>query len=385
MRALRRSDSGAAAIIVAIVVGCFLIGMSALAIDVGSFYVERRQLQNGADAGALAVAASCVKSTCDTSKAQSYANANAKDGTSNLDGSVGPAVCGTFAGLPTCSTPTLPAASQVYDCAEPPPASGIQYVQVRTSTRQQGGSTVIPPFLARALPGNSSYAGTTVHACARAAVAPASGGFGFAATISECEWQAMTQNGQIFAPPPPYPPNPASSAEVNLELHDGQASSSNYPCPTGYGAGADLPGGFGWLDDPSGTCTADIDTSNDYGASPGVGISAACKALLTSAITNHTILYMPVYDSVVGGSGQNGTYSLAGFAAFVPTGFNLPGSGNPSKLNSWLTGNACYTVLGGTSQLKCLSGFFTQGLIPAGQIGGSGGNLPGVSVLQLIR
>ena len=37
-----------------------LIGMAAFAIDVGALYGERRQLQSGADAGALAVAEDCA-------------------------------------------------------------------------------------------------------------------------------------------------------------------------------------------------------------------------------------------------------------------------------------------------------------------------------------
>ncbi len=375
-------DGGAAAIIIALVVSAFLVAMSALTIDVGSLFAQRRELQNGADAGALAVARSCVSATCDPTKAQTYSTANDTSGASQLDSSFGAAVCGTFPGLPSCTTPSLPAASQVYDCSEPPPGSA-QYAQVRTESA--AGSKLTPGFFARALLGNSSYAGTTVHACARATVRAATGGAGLALTISACEWNAMTSNGTTFAPPPPYPPNPPAADEVNLQLHDGNATSSTYPCPTGYGAGADLPGGFGWLDDTSGTCQTTIDTNNTYGASTGVSISADCKTALDNAITNRTVLYIPVYSAVLGGSGTNGTYSLAGFAAFVPTGYNLPGAGSPSKRASWLTGQYCYVALGGNANTKCLSGFFTQGLVPDGSFAGSGGSLPGGDVLTLIR
>jgi hypothetical protein len=382
VRALSRDD-GATAIIIAIFMSTFLIGMSALTIDVGSLFTQRRELQNGADAGALAVAKSCMDGTCDTTKATTYSTANDHDGTSQLDASAGAGVCGTFAGLPSCTDISLPALSQVYDCAEPLPSSSINYVQVRTESAPT--STLTPGFLARALLGNSGYSGTTVHACARAAVLPATGGGGLAATISLCEWQAMTDNGNNFAPAPPYPPNPTTSVEVNLQLHDGQSSATNYPCPTGYGAGADLPGGFGWLDDPTSTCTTTVDTSGTYGASTGVAISGPCKTLLDAAITAHGVLYIPVYDHVLSGNGQNGAYQLSGFAAFVPTGYNLPGSGTPPKRQLWLTSQFCYTPLNLTPQDKCLSGFFTQGLVPAATFDGSGGSLPGADVLSLIQ
>ena len=41
-----------------------LLGVGALVIDVGALYAERRQLQNGADAAALAVAADCAEGDC---------------------------------------------------------------------------------------------------------------------------------------------------------------------------------------------------------------------------------------------------------------------------------------------------------------------------------
>jgi len=62
MRRLR-NDDGSIAIIVAIVM-VVLLGMATLVVDVGRLYVERRQLQNGADAAALAVAVDCAHGSC---------------------------------------------------------------------------------------------------------------------------------------------------------------------------------------------------------------------------------------------------------------------------------------------------------------------------------
>jgi Flp pilus assembly protein TadG len=60
-----------------------LLGFVAIAVDVGVIYSERAQLQNGADASAIALAQKCAKDTTDadcsttSSLATSLANQNA--------------------------------------------------------------------------------------------------------------------------------------------------------------------------------------------------------------------------------------------------------------------------------------------------------------------
>ena len=60
-RSLRgeRRDRGAAAVLVTVLLaGGVIMGMLALSVDVGTLMLERRQLQNGADATSLALASS---------------------------------------------------------------------------------------------------------------------------------------------------------------------------------------------------------------------------------------------------------------------------------------------------------------------------------------
>ena len=78
-------------------------------IDVGALYAERRQLQNGADAAALAVAEDCAEGDCldEMATAKTYADSNAKDDAANVD-----EVCGSgpgLRGLPDCRHPAPPA------------------------------------------------------------------------------------------------------------------------------------------------------------------------------------------------------------------------------------------------------------------------------------
>ncbi|WAJ31732.1 pilus assembly protein TadG-related protein [Arthrobacter sp. FX8] len=65
-----------------------LIGAGALAVDVGQVYAERAQLQNGADAGALAVLDACHQTGCSQSiaegVAQGMADGNSNDGSSTV-------------------------------------------------------------------------------------------------------------------------------------------------------------------------------------------------------------------------------------------------------------------------------------------------------------
>jgi hypothetical protein len=82
MRRLRRPgrrERGAVAVVVAI---WMVVAMAfvAISVDVGSVYSDKKQLQNGADAGALAIAESCQRGLC-VDTADQYVKSNKLDGT----------------------------------------------------------------------------------------------------------------------------------------------------------------------------------------------------------------------------------------------------------------------------------------------------------------
>ncbi|GLZ35829.1 hypothetical protein Lesp02_80160 [Lentzea sp. NBRC 105346] len=348
MRSLRTDDRGAVGVLVGILIGgCVLLGMGALVVDVGLLHQERAELQNGADAGAIAVARGCAAgaSTCLPGKANTYANANAKDSKSNVD-----TVCGYdgFGVLPACSTST----GQMVDCPTTPKA-GTKYVDVHTSTKTADGSTLLPGEFARMLAGNDSYDGTKVLACARAAWGPPKTATTVAMTISFCEWMQATSNGTAFAPAPPA--TPPQSADQVLKLH---TTTSATGC-SGAPAGSDGPGMFGWVDD-NGDCSVLIN-NNTYSADTGASAGNQCKTALQNAWQNKQIVYVPIYSKVTE-NGTNGTYTLIGFAGFVVTGYHLPGFSESDWLNK---NNDC------KGSDKCVNGYFVQGLIPTtGTIGG---------------
>lgn len=361
LRLLGRDDRGAVGVLVAVLIGGgVLLGMGAMVIDVGQLYQNRAELQNGADAAALAVAQSCAAGTCTPSLAAQFATANASKLTGGAAGV--DLVCGSGS-LGAC-----PASSgAITDCPMAP--AGSNYVDVHTSTRTSGGSSLLPPAFAATLLGNSGDQGSTVKACAQAEWgAPTALTAGLAATISACTWDQMTNLGTTFAPAPPYPPDPLPSAsqDVVLQFH---GSGSNTSCVS-EPSGADAPGNFGWTTDSTGNCQLYINGST-YGVLPGTSASGACKTALAADQANRTLIFIPVYVSVVE-TGAGAYYTLKGFAAFVLTGYRVPGASASDWLNP---ANDC------RGSAQCLNGYFTQGLIPStGAIGGL--NL-GASIAQL--
>lgn len=361
-----RGDDGAVAVVVAILMVAML-GFGALVLDSGSLYAERRQLQNGADAAALAAAPDCaLPAGCATTAqgtAVAKAGQNANDGSALVASPSGPAVCGSGGGLPPCSPVS---GIGPWDCRPLP--SGIlataDYVQVRTQTLSDG-SSLVPPVLAQVLaPG---YAGSTVRACARASW----GGAGAMASaipliISNCEFEALVGSPPSnFAPPPPYPPYPDASWEQTLYFHDTTEAAAG-DCPAGPSGGDDpLSGGFGWLE--STDCQATSSVDGWYDASPGTSPGNDCKANQLDDYVGQTV-YIPIYDRTNGLNGANGQYGVLGYAAFVLTGYHLGGS---YSVPSIITGQKTCAVLPTEGSQRCISGFFTQALTPtSGTIGG---------------
>ena len=93
---------------------------------------------------------------------------------------------------------------------------------------------------------------------------------------------------------------------------------------------------------------------------------------------NHTVVYIPIFDGVQG-SGANGVYHLAGWAAFVVTGGYLNGQGGGFKMASTISGrNYC------SGSKRCIYGYFTHALIPGAPVPTDGSStLPGVDTIHL--
>jgi len=377
-------DRGAAAIIVAILVTGFMLGLGAIVTDVGSWYSERAQLQNGADAGALAVAQTCAAGKCDLAVATANQYA---EGSSNNNGKLNTSAavtsgfpCGNSPGSST-PLPACPAGTEDGTYCPLPPQSGTPYVDVHDNTSQ-----TVAPILGSLLDKNDT--GKTILACAQAQWGPPTTlGNGDALTMSACEWLKDTANGKEFGAVPSFnndsTPNYAYQQNVpkglpsyldtitdrradttgdytdskglnfylDNNITDPHATPRTYAYPNevppipppgvpahiagsetvlttiGFGnnckegnSGGTAPGQFGWLSNSS--CSVIISGST-YGGAPGAS-SAPCLQAFQESRSTGTPIFLPVYNGVTPGTNGNGAqYILYGFAAFVVTGWDM--------------------------------------------------------------
>ena len=342
-------DDGAVAVVVALL-AVVLFGFGALVIDVGALYYERRQLQVGADSAALAVAQSCANGDCGsfTADADAFADGNALDGAARIKPGN---VCGsTSVGLPACTDP-------------PAGLVGSGYVRVTTHTEEADGTFLVPPFLARILV--PDYDGTEVSASAVVAWGPPGGvNADLALTFSQCEYERLTQDADGDTVYADEPFDDDAALERTVYFHDTTEASQ---CGAGP-SGADLPGGFGWLDADE-NCTAVV-TSGWVGDDTGAAASNDCKAAL-DALLGKTVM-IPIFNELNGLTGTNGEYKIWSYVGFVLTGYRFPGASHPTGADA-----PC------DSSQTCIRGYFVETVAPADAPIGSGPD-QGVRVVQLI-
>ena len=327
-RAARSDDRGAVLVWVAISL-IVLLGMGAMVLDVGALYQERRELQNGADAAALAVAKDCAAGDCqdEFGTADNYADENANDDASNV-----PLVCGDGPGLSACPTP-------------PPGAGGVSgWVKVDTSTHNPDNAAddeqidfVLAPVL------DAANVGETVTASAVAAWGPAGQVTTIPFTFSLCEFEAMggSLDGLQFPDQPGY-----------VYQH---GNGPDHSCP-GNPSGQNLPGGFGWLDQSAG-CEATIDIDDLVGSDTGNSFPQDCDP----ATWQNAEVLIPLYNEV-SESGSHGEYRIVGFAGFRVHGYKF---GNQNEWN--MPTGSCPGTPGNSG--RCFYGEFTH-VTTTGGIGG---------------
>ncbi|MHA6668500.1 TadE/TadG family type IV pilus assembly protein [Homoserinimonas sp. A447] len=260
-----REERGASAVMMAILI-IPLIGFLAIALDVGALYAERAQLQNGADAAALAIAQDCADGTCDdpSARAAAFADQNANDGAASV------------------LTPTFPTATSV---------------TVTATTRVAGtnADAISHPFAA--LIGTSS---SSVGAVATAEWgAPLAAMVTLPLAISYCEFTPALDGTLVLI---------RYDEERECEGPDGQP----------------IPGGFGWIERLEDQCAAYLDLNEESMPNePGNSYPGICDDTLTD-MEGQTIL-VPIFDSALVTNGVDAAYHIYGFAAFTITGWKFSG------------------------------------------------------------
>jgi hypothetical protein len=258
-------ERGAAGVVVAVMM-LVLIGAGAMAVDVGQIYAERAQLQNGADAGALAVARSCKHAACDVSLANGLANSNSNDSASN-------------------ATVDLSVPGQV---------------TVTTSTKN-GSSSFLTNMFANAI----NAGPVTVGAQATAAAFFPGSGSGFPLALSDNCFNLAS--------------GATTAAVQKLSYKPGRTCTGP--------SGTEIPGGWGWLVESSPcNATTTVGTANmdsDPGNNPPSGCADILNGWKTTILAGGEVkVLFPVFDTS-SGTGAGGTFHIIGYATFKIWGWKL--------------------------------------------------------------
>jgi len=405
---VRAGDRGAIAMIVAMLFGFgVMLGLAALTIDVGSINAERRTLQNGSDAAAMAAARTCVSTgTCPVSTDSTLVqlvDGNAPDHFTKIarvDGKA--AVCGVITS-DTSLAKCEPLQPGLYDC--PIPAKlPAEYIRVYTQTQNSATSTdtILPPIFGQMVVGG--YQGVTQQTCASVGVESLGSSYhALPIVIAQCAYDAMVEkNAKPGNPQGPFPLMPPykeasqttpqafptasgvlgptvamdySKYATKLFTHttNGAGGPVNDPMKCDKStSGLYLAGGFGWTDTVDGThCETNFTSDTGPWVMPsgnGAAIPDGCRSnngtkpsgTSPKAFVGNTT-YIPIVISISGGN-----YIIDGLAGFYVAGYRSPAA-SPNNYDGY-TGTGALTI---SSPDVGFWGWFTDKYVPSGSPGGT--------------
>ncbi len=354
----QRDERGAIATIVAVLFSAgVMLGVLALTVDVGRVVLERGELQNGADAGALALAQSCASAACSAGAdgLAAVVNGNADDGQHRI---VGQCARNADTALPGCPT----GSGALTDCAALPPGTDgtDSYVEVRTRTSSEGRSFIRNIFGGAA----GGTAGSTVDACARAGWGAPSSARVAPIAISSCEFERAGGFG------------PAHETALASEYVSGED-----PCPDADILSTGMPGGLGGLDRMG--CAANVRVGRWV---------RTREAANTSCLQPGDVVYVAVSDCVssatqqpcdIAATGGTMRQRIEGVAAFYVTANDLPGPSSPAVPGYRGPDQQAACAERSADGVSCLYGWFVRDRVLDGTIDPSGTNY-GVQAVQLL-
>ncbi|MHA7269861.1 pilus assembly protein TadG-related protein [Arthrobacter sp. HLT1-20] len=322
-----QNERGATAVVTAILM-VVLLGFAAISIDVGLLYANRAQLQNGADAAALAIANNCAKGSCVQAANEGIAADLAKVNSNDK--------------LAKFKSVTRPTSNSV---------------TVVVSKDAAGGNPVQLVFAN--IFGQSQ---SDVSAAATAAWGPPKSGTTLPWTFGKCVFdQSLTAAQKTeLASTGNFTGNP-SDAHILLRSD----TNANYPgCTAALGYAT---GGFGWLDLEGGKCEATIDVgTGEAGSKPGNSIDNLCKPLLDGMLDEPVLI--PIFSASSDQGGQHAKYTIYGFAAFQVTGWKFNPMTHADPAAPACSGN-CRGFMGYFTRFVSLEEGLTVGTGP--NLGGS--------------
>ena len=336
-----------------VVFGLWLIvifGFAAFSLDVSRIYNEHSELRNGADAAALAIARDCGQSLCDGSYdeyavGEAYADPNARDGAMWVE-------------------------DVDIDFTD-------QTVTVHVATEDTLGGNNLDMVLAKVL----GYNGLTVRADTTVKWGAPAGFTSLPLAFSRCEWNDFGAPGFVDENPLGFlhrstavydndlPPSSGYLYEpkfVTIYLHGSSVCG-------GSPSGADIPGGFGWMD-PTAGCTLTSGLGDWFEIDPGASPPSGCSPGQMGNIVG-TVQYVPYFDDVVG-TGTSAQYHIDGYGALYVTGYNFGGGYKEDSLIDGLP--PC------TGDDRCIQGYMIGDWVESNIPAGLGGGGYGVVSLELV-
>ena len=258
-------ERGAVAVITALSMAA-LLGMGAIVIDAGSLYFEQGQLQNGADAAALAIAQNCAAGNCGdaAATATSLASGNANDNAASASATVD-----STNDVVTVETSTLTAQGQHALAFAFAPILGIKSGSVSAEAKASWGSpaaaTVFPFTTPRCVydqtPSGQSIWITTDATCRDSKGNIVPGGFGWLDQSSPCA-AVVDITAQVGSQPgksgPPCSMTGVVNTTILIPLYQTASGEGQYATYSIYGFAAfhltdySWPGSF--TTSPSAAC-----------------------------------------------------------------------------------------------------------------------------------
>lgn len=300
----RRRDRGATAVFVAISM-VVMLGFASFGVDAAALWSDQKQVQNGADAGALAIAQTCASDPANCASAGTTANSMATQY----------AIANKVNGASGNTT-------------------GVAQIDSANSTVTVTASTNQSLWFAKVLGMNNA----TVAAKATAKWGPISGGTFVPLTISLCAFYA--QSDAIVGDP--------IQTDSPMTIYYGTALSSALPIsqdPTGIcgtGSGGTPPGGFNWVGNQDHNCTASVLVGDWMVSQPG-NVPKGCN--FGTSLAGQTI-QIPVFDAVTG-TGSNAEYHIYAIASFLITAYCFHPNDNQYPLDAKCVGDLTQHYISG--------------------------------------
>jgi Flp pilus assembly protein TadG len=337
-RDARLSDErGGMAVLFGVLFAVVFAGFTALVVDSGAMFQERRELQNAADAGALAIAYDCARGDCgDTATtAASLANQNASDGFAEVTGV----------------------------------AIADERVTVDTRSLDPDGNNTF----VQQLTGLLGLESTTVIATATASYEGSPSALEtFPLTISACEFDNYLADSEGLD----------SGVEILIRIQGNTGPAEDCVAPAGGAVmedGEELEGGFRWID-TGGDCRVASEVDGWVGSDGGTSLPHPNCSSILAALVGGPAVPLPIFDDVCKGGSPTtcasvGLDSNKGYHIFDYTGFRITGIRAPNLQEP--TGFNCPPGIN-----FCIRGFL-ESTVAEGPPGGVG--VGGVSTVRLVE